>query len=181
MNMDKTKVIGVSILIAVSTTLYIVFIAPQTRQLEAVRLEYAASKKLLAAREGQMENIGEARRANAEWKKKFQSARNKFFKENEINQFLKGISRLADKTGNKLKTVDLLQRRFAPEEHIKKIAVEVVIIGKYVAAIDLMKLLSSGKKLLDISDIRMEREDEARQDLITSFTLTLFVFTGEDE
>ena len=175
MKIDKEKIIGISILAVVTILLYGVFLMPQGSRLKAIRSQYSSAIKLLNARETKGENLEALRTENRQLREKLYDARNKFLTGEEINLFLKGLTKIAKNTRNELMAVDPLERTVMTESGVEKMFVEVTIAGNYSSIIDFLDVLSSSKKLIDVTDIEIEREGRESRDLTASFEIILFI------
>ncbi|MFQ5951831.1 MAG: type 4a pilus biogenesis protein PilO [Candidatus Omnitrophota bacterium] len=178
MKLNKEKIIAITILAVLTIFLYSLFLAPQRKRLKAVRSQYVSAKELLETRGIKGGKIDVLRSENQEWRNKLDSIEDRFIIRDEVNQFLKGLTRVAKRTGNDLKTVDPLERTPKPEFGIERTLVEVSIIGNYSSIIDFLNELVHDKKLLKITDLEIEKEKEESRDLKVSFILTLYVIEG---
>lgn len=176
---NREKLIGIGLLVITAALLYNLFMSPQGKQLKAVRSQYISGKELLKAREAKREKLEGLRNANQEWRNKLAATENRFLDRDEIHSFLKGLTPLAEETGNKLKTVDPLERDLPPELSIEKMLVRVTIVGRYASITDFLNILATNEKLLGISDVKIKRERGESQDLEASFVLTLFIIEPE--
>ena len=102
----KEKFISIAILVIIVALLYSLFMTPQGRQIKAIRSQYISGKELLMARKAKGDELETLRSRNREWKYELDAVQNRFLNENEINSFLKDLTRLAEETGNNLKTIE---------------------------------------------------------------------------
>ena len=179
MKIDKEKLMTIAILVIMAALLYSVFVSPQGRQLKAIRSQYISGKELLKAREAKREELETLRERNQAWKDKLVTVKNRFLNEDEINSFLKNLTRLAEGTKNKLKTVDPLERDLPPELGIERMFVKITITGRYNSITDFLNMLTTNEKLLSITGVKIEREKGESQDLKATFVLTLFIIEAE--
>ena len=175
----KEKFISIVILVITAVLLYSLFMTPQGRQIKAVRSQYISGKELLMARKAKGEELETLRNRNREWKYELDTIQNRFLNKGEINSFLKSLTRLAEETRNKLKTIEPLARKSPPELGIEKMFVKVTVVGRYASIINFLNKLATNEKLLSVSDVRIQKEKGEGRDLKISFVLTLFVIEAE--
>jgi Tfp pilus assembly protein PilO len=178
---DKEKLIIITALVVLTVLLYGLFLAPQRKRVRAIRSQYMAAKKLLRARGIKGDTLGTLKSENKAWMDKLDEIEKKFLTWNEVNLFLNDLTRLAEGTGNKLKAVDPLERSMPVESGVEKMFVEVTVDGSYSSIIDFLKVLTDNKKLVNITDVSIEREDAGAKDLMASFVLTLFIIETKRE
>jgi len=175
MKIDKKRLIAVASLVILTAVFYGLFLTPQVKRLKAVRSQYIAIKKLLKVREIKEKKLDALRSENRAWMEKLNAVESRFLNRDEVNLFLNSLTGLTEETGNKLKAVDPLEKRSPAEPGIEKMLVEVTIVGKYPSIMDFLKVLMDDKRLLGITDVGIEKEEEGSEDLTASFVLTLFI------
>lgn len=175
MKIDRERIIGIAVLVVLTVLLYGVFLMPHGRRLKAIRQQYSSAVKLLAAQKTKGGRLEDLREENRQLRKKLYDIRNRFLTKEEINLFLKSFTKLAEDTGNELQAVDPLERKLPAEAGIEKMLVEVTISGDYSSIIGFLDALSKSEKILNITDVKIEREDKETRELTASFELTLFI------
>jgi Tfp pilus assembly protein PilO len=179
MKIDKKRLVAVTTLVILTAVLYGLFLTPQVKRLKAVRSQYIAAKKLLKVRGIKEKKLDTLRSENRQWQKKLDAAESRFIPRDKTNLILEKLTGLAEKTNNELKTVDPLEGRSPAESGIEKMLVEVTVTGSYTSIMDFLKVLMDDKRLLDVTDIAIEKEEEGSEDLTASFVLTLFIIEGK--
>lgn len=171
---DREKITAAVFLAVLAVFLFHVFLLPLCRLTRASSFQCCSYEKLLRTRGSKREKFDSLKRRNWEEKSKLDAMRNRFCTENDVNKFLKDINRVLDETGNKLVTVDPVERKTPLVGGIRKAGIRVVMKGAYSALIRFFDRLERSGKLMTISEVSIEPEDEAGSVLVSSFVVSLF-------
>jgi len=175
MKLKRDHIILISVLVLVTAVLFNIFIAPQGKRLKAARLRIESAANLLEAREHEKNRLNGLKEENDLLKDRLQNVENAFIEKDKVHQYLQDLVVLAEKTGNKLRSVDPLETKKPVEKGVKRIFVKLDLSGSYISIVEFMGQLLNGEKVLDISDILIKRPAGGSNELTASFVVSLLV------
>lgn len=190
LNLRERAIVGLAILLGLGYVIYILIIPPALFHYRTAKRQLFVQKKLIKAREDKSKELLDIERSFHDLEKKAAVSQNKFFSDDQAQDFLKNLTDMAAGAGNDLKAIKPLVTRILCDSRIskedrklcyKKDVVEVVMLGGYRGISKHFNELANYKKLLGVEQVELKALEGDELKLKASFILNIYILGEEDE